>query len=328
MPAAGATPSAPGQPEKGVLDILVDAWALYKKHARALLVTCAVLFVPASIVKSCAISAIVGPTIEVGSAAAVERLNGGDAARLEANRVALQEAYQRHADKATIERLQADQARLLEDLGRHSMAAASAAMGGFTTWVLGLFGTLVVVFIFLVIEGVTKGALTIAVADRATGGSAGWREVWMLLFRRLGPLIVAVIVSAVIVAIGGVFFVIPGLILALLFAFVPQAVLIEGLRGRDAFRRSVDLVTSDWLRVAIMLFALVVLHWLAHEVVARLFLPASALFVRSLFGDLVTLILFPVPVLGMVLLYFDIRRRRDGFTDDRLRTDLEALKTA
>ena len=41
-----------------------------------------------------------------------------------------------------------------------------------------------------------------------------------------------------------------------------------------------------------------------------------------------TLVFLPVPVLGMVLLYFDIRRRRDGFTDDRLRADLEALKTA
>jgi hypothetical protein len=29
-----------------------------------------------------------------------------------------------------------------------------------------------------------------------------------------------------------------------------------------------------------------------------------------------------------VLLYFDIRRKRDGFTNDHLRADLEALKGA
>jgi hypothetical protein len=56
--------------------------------------------------------------------------------------------------------------------------------------------------------------------------------------------------------------------------------------------------------------------------------PSSALFVSSLFGDLVTMIFLPLPVLGMVLLYFDVRRKRDNFTDDRLRADLEALKTA
>ena len=327
MPAAEAAAPAPGLPEKGVFDILVEAWALYKKHARALLVTCAVLFVPASIVKSCAFAAILGPSLAAGSAAAAQRLSGDEGARLESARVALQEAYQRHADKGTIERLQADQARLLEELGRRSMSAASAAMGSFTIWVLGLFGSLVVSFIYLVTEGLTSGALTISVGDRVTGGAAEWREVWMLLFRRLGPLLLAVILRAVIVAFGFLFFFIPGVILGLLFAFVPQAVLLEGLRGRAAFRRSLDLVSSDWLRVAIMIIALAVLGWVAQQL-ASLLVPASALFVRSLFGDLVTLVFLPVPVLGMVLLYFDIRRKKDGLTDDRLRTDLEALKTA
>ncbi|HVU52699.1 MAG TPA: hypothetical protein VHL80_18590 [Polyangia bacterium] len=324
MPVADAAPSAPSQPDKGVADILGEAWRMYKTHARALIVICAVLFVPASIVKSCAFSAIMGPALAAGAAAG--GLPGGEAAALESSRVALQEAYQRHADKATIERLQADQARLLQDLGRRSMAAAGAAMGSFTVFVLGILGTLVTFFIYAVTVPLTNGALTIAVADRVTGGAAEWREVWMLLFRRLGPLLTAIVPAAFITAFGFVFFVIPGLILGLLFAFVSPVVLIEGLRGREALKRSVELVSSDWLRVAIMIIVLAVLRWLA-QLVASLLVPASALFVGSLFGDLVTLVFLPLPVLGMVLLYFDIRRRRDGFTDDRLRTDLVALKT-
>jgi hypothetical protein len=326
MPAADAAPRAPGPPEKGVFDILVEAWGLYKSHARALIVICAVLFVPASVIKSCAFSAIMGPTIAAGGAAAASSLSGNEGAQLEASRVALQEAYQRHADRGTIERLQADQARLLQDLGRRSMAAAGAAMGGFTIFILGILGTLVTFFIYAVTVPLTNGALTIAVADRATGGGAGWREVWILLFRRLGPLLTAIVPAAFITAFGFVFFVIPGVILGLLFAFVSPVVLIEGLRGRAALRRSVELVSSDWLRVAIMIIALAVLGW-AARLVASVLVPASALFVGSLLGDLVTLILLPVPVTGMVLLYFDIRRKRDGFTDDRLRADLEALKT-
>ena len=38
--------------------------------------------------------------------------------------------------------------------------------------------------------------------------------------------------------------------------------------------------------------------------------------------------MLPVPVLGTVLLYFDVRRKRDNFTHDNLRADLEALKGA
>ena len=50
------------------------------------------------------------------------------------------------------------------------------------------------------------------------------------------------------------------------------------------------------------------------------------MFLDSLFSDLITLVLLPVPVLGTVLLYFDIRRKRDNFTNDRLREDLAALR--
>jgi hypothetical protein len=325
IPVTGAVPVvAPGLPDKGVADILSDAWALYRKHARALLLTCAVLFVPASVAKSCALSMIMAPTM--AAASAVEATAALQATNLEASRQALQEAYKAHADAATIDNLQADQARILKDLGRRSMLAAGAAMGSFTLFVLGLLGTLVTFFIYAVAVPLTNGALTIAVGDRFIGGEPGWREVWMLLFRRLGPLLSAIIPAAFITAFGFAFFIVPGLILSLLFAFISPVVLIEGLRGRAALQRSVELVRSDWLRVAIMVLVFGVMRWFA-QLVAGALVPSSALFIGSLFGDLVTMIFLPLPVLGMVLLYFDIRRKQDNFTNDRLRADLDALKT-
>jgi hypothetical protein len=319
-------PTPPAPPEKGVADILKEAWELYRRHARALLVTCAVLFVPASVVKSCAMAVITGPTIAAATAAgATAELQKNDLVNAQR---ALQEAYATHVDKATLEKLQADQRRVLAEIERRSMTAARAAMGGFTVFILGLLGTLVTAFfVYGVVVPLTNGALTIMIADRVLGGNAGWREVWMLLFHRLGPLLTAVIPAAVLVAFGFVMFVIPGIVLGLLFAFLAPVVLIEGLTGRAAMQRSAALVSADWLRVALMIGVLAVLRWVA-EAVASLLVPSSALFVSSLVGDLVTMVLLPVPILGMVLLYFDIRRRRDGFTDDRLRADLEALKSA
>lgn len=309
-------------PEKGVADILKEAYDLYRKHARALLITCAVLFVPASIVKSCAVSAIMGPSI--AAAAAMETRSEQDH-ELEAANRALQQAYESHADEATLARMRADHTRLLEDRARHGVLGA--AMGSFTVLVLGILGTMVTFFIYCIAVPLTNGALTITVADRVLGGDADWRQVWMLLFRRLGPLLTAVIPAAFITAFGFVLFIVPGVILGLLFSFVSPVVLIEGLRGRAALRRSVELVSADWLRVAIMIVVFVVGRWFA-QLVAGALLPTSALFVGSLFSDLVTMLFLPLPVLGMVLLYFDIRRKRDGFTDDRLRADLEALRAA
>jgi hypothetical protein len=269
-------PQAPPAPEKGVADLLVEAFQLYRKHAKALLVTCALLFVPASIVKSLALAAILGPTV----------------------------AFATSADPAT------------------------ALGGGLSVFLLGTLGTLVTAFfLYGIIVPLTNGALTIAVADRILGGDAGWREVWMLLFRRLGKLLSAVVPAAIVVAIGFVFFVIPGLVLGLLFAFVSPVVLIEGIGGRAALERSTTLVRSDWLRVSLVVVVFGLLRG-AAQIVAGILVPHTAIFVSSLFGDLITMVLLPVPVLGMVLLYLDVRRKRDNFSSDNLRADLEALKGA
>jgi hypothetical protein len=269
-------PQVSPTPEKGVADILTEAFQLYRKHAKALLVTCALLFVPASIIKSLALAAILGPTMALATSA----------------------------------------------------DPTAALAGGLSVYVLGLLGTAVTAFfLYGIIVPLTNGALTISVADRVLGGNAEWREVWMLLFRRLAKLLSAVIPAAIGVALGFVFFVIPGLILGLLFAFVSPVVLIEGIGGRAALERSVALVRSDWLRVTLVVLVFGLLRGVA-QLLASALVPPSAIFVSSLFGDLITMVLLPVPVLGMVLLYFDVRRKRDNFTPDHLRADLEALKGA
>src|SRR3954453_17547262 len=97
---------------------------------------------------------------------------------------------------------------------------AAALAGSLSVYMLGLLGTMVTAFfLYGIIVPLTNGALTIAAADRILGGEAGPREVWMLLFRRLGKLMTAIVPAAIFVALGIVLFVIPGLVLALFFAF-------------------------------------------------------------------------------------------------------------
>ncbi len=272
-----ASPEVVPTPEKGVADLLIEAFRLYRAHAKPLLLTCALLFVPAAIVNSLARAAILGPTIALAQT--------GD-------------------------------------------PAAVAMAGPFWVYMLGLAGTLVTgFFLYGIIVPLTNGALTIAVADRILGGNAGWREVWMLLFRRLGLLLSAVVPAAIVVAIGCVFFLIPGLVCALFFAFVSPVVLIEGIGGRAALERSTALVRSDWLRVALVLLTFALVRGLAQVLGTALVAPGS-IFFGSLLSDLVTMVLLPIPVLGAVLLYFDIRRKRENFTPDNLRTELDALKTS
>src|SRR6185436_8984624 len=111
-----------------------------------------------------------------------------------------------------------------------------------------------------------QAALTMATADRLLGGHADWREHWALLMPRLPLLASAVLPAALALAVGFLFFVLPGLVLSFLFLFVIPVVLLEQRSGAAALQRSYHLVRSDWLRVALMFVAFGLSYAVAHAV--------------------------------------------------------------
>lgn len=303
-------------PDKGLADILVESFRLYRAHARPVLLICALLFVPASLAKSCVVSALLAPKLAAGSPGKVAEL----ARDAEAAGSALADAYARNADGDTIARLQRESLQRLEDIAR-----GADAPGRFTLWVLGVLATLVSALTFASAVPLTAGALTIAVADRVTGGGIGWVEAWMLLLGRLGRLLTAIVPAAGLIAIGLVLWVIPGLVVAFCFTLVAQVAVIEGVGGAAALRRSVQLVGSDWLRVALLLAVFLAFTW-AARLLADLVVPDTAIFMTALVGDLLTLAAMPVPLIAGVLLYLDVRKRRDNFGDTELRAALASLR--
>jgi hypothetical protein len=304
---------------RGVLRLLLEALAIYRRHARAFLITAAVLLVPGSFISSCAVSAVMAPVmVDAPSTHEVaERL----ASRTQDLSRRLEEVA-RNGDPELARRSGEDahqlreQAERLARLTLGSTGAAVLALAGWAIIALVLYG---------LVLPLTHGAITVAVADRILGGNATWREHWMLLFRRLGLLLSALVPAALLVMLGYFCLVIPGLVLSFCFAFVAPVVLIEGIGGAAALRRSYALVRADWLRTALMLISFGLLNTAAHWLVG-LFLPRSAVFFGSFLGDLLMMVVMPVPIIAAVLLYFQLRREVDGLTDDRLKAELEALR--
>jgi len=170
-----------------------------------------------------------------------------------------------------------------------------------------------------------QAALTIATADRLLAGKADWRQHWSLLVPRLSLLLSAALPAALILAAGFFVAVLPGLVLAFFFLFVTPVVLFERLGGAAALRRSFRLVERDWLRAALMFVFFGLSGSLSHWV-AGLLAPSGALLLDNFLGDLVFLLVMPVPIIGTVLLYLDLRRKVDGLDDDHLKAELESLR--
>ena len=78
------TPEGAPAPEKGVADILGEAFRLYRANAKPLLLTCALLFVPAAVINSMARSAILGPTLAIAGVVRSGRGAGRQPERLHA----------------------------------------------------------------------------------------------------------------------------------------------------------------------------------------------------------------------------------------------------
>jgi hypothetical protein len=312
---------------RGPVDFMREALALYRQHARAFLLTAAALFVPGSFMSSCALSATLGPLIH--QAESYEDAGQRVAERSQALAKRMEEQVRKGGavDSKALAELAQESHRNWQEMGR--------AGGNLTTVfkkvvaiVLGLLGWLLfAIILYGMILPLTQGALTVAVADRMQGGRATWLQNWSILLRYKGPLLSALLPAALLGFVGYLFLLLPGMLISCFFSFVSPVVLLEGLGGQAALKRSFALVRSDWFRVALLLLSFGILNWLAHGF-AALILPTGAIFWSLFLADLISLVLMPVPIILSALLYLDIRRTHDGITREQLAAQLAALRLA
>ncbi len=229
-------------------------------------------------------------------------------------------------DPKKLQQLSQQQAKELQDLGRSLKVTGTAAVGGLMAFLLGFVAMLIgLALMYGIGIPLVTGALTIIVADRATGGNAGPAEAYKLLLKRLGKFFSAWIPAFCIVLLGLCLLVLPGLIASFFFVFVAPVVLLENIGGVAALKRSVALVKANVLQVAVVGLVFAGIRIVASALTS-IFVPAGAYFFGSLVQDVLLLFLLPVPIVGSVLLYLDIRRQADGLDYQGVQAGIESLR--
>jgi hypothetical protein len=296
--------------------ILSEAFALYRKHLGTLLLTCAIVLVPVSLVKSTALALILAPT----AAITVQADHAKALAEKTAERTQKMLA---ETDPAKREQLEVDQQKELEDLQRSVVTDGAVAMGGLFTAVIGaLMALLGVAVMYGIAIPIVTGALTIVVANLVTAGNGGPTRAYGRLFRRFGKLATAETLGFLLVLIGLCLLVIPGLVLAFLFLFAGPVVLLENVGGFAALKRSVVLVKANVPQVAVVCLVFAAIR-IAASIVSKVFIPTTAVFVDSVVEDALVMFMAPFPILGTVLLYLDIRRQTEGLDGPQIRAALD-----
>jgi hypothetical protein len=120
----------------------------------------------------------------------------------------------------------------------------------------------------------------------------------------MGALLVTGVQGALLIALGTVLLVLPGIAAMMAFAFAVPAVVIEGLSGSAALDRSWRLVRGrPW---AVLALWMLIAALTAASIAIAGIMPAGAW--RLFGGSLVRTLTYPLPLAGFIVLYAEARR--------------------
>lgn len=179
---------------------------------------------------------------------------------------------------------------------------------------------------------VVHGLLAKAGSDLYLTGQVNVRETYRFGVSRLFALIVTMTLLVMAISAGLIFFIIPGIVLSIYWAFALQIVMIEQKRFVDALSRSFRLVSGHWWHAAVFLVLCGIFVWVLEMIVLS---PSQILtvveFIRhpdaifsgglpsvlllaaqGLFSALAAALLAPVGAFATTLFYYDLRMRKEG----------------
>jgi hypothetical protein len=188
----------------------------------------------------------------------------------------------------------------------------------------------VVVAMLAVILGfaVVAGAVSRAAVAAVAGEDLGVRRSYRFAVGRVWPLFLVLVLSWLLTMLGLVLFVVPGIVVGVLLSVSFPALVVESTRVRDALFRSWNLVAGRWWHT----FGTLLLTWLLLGLAVNLVDNAAGGFghgwvAETIAQALAITLAAPFAVLVAVLLYLDLRARREPLDSDLPGRDRRASGT-
>jgi len=210
---------------------------------------------------------------------------------------------------------------------------------------IGAFALLIpIVILIFVLNQVALGTLTAAVSAAFLQQEVSLGNAYRSVRSKLSRLLGATMLSSLFMVLGLLACIVPGIYLLLSYLLVGQVVVLEGLGGRAALKRSKELMRkktdkgffkNNVMKASILLLIAFVLGSVVGGIVSVPFAilnvlnpPVAALdlvsplhLLQGVLTMAVQAAVAPVGQIAMILFYYDIRIRKEGF-------DLEVLTAA
>ncbi len=192
-----------------------------------------------------------------------------------------------------------------------------AVSGSF--WRASLASALVA-FVGIVISQVLTGAITREAAGVFVGQPLTLGGAYSFGIARLWSILWVSILVGLIVALGFILFIIPGFIFLTWLAVSLPALVIEDKRGTNALSRSWNLVRGRAWPVFGVIVVAALITGVVNAIITAPF--GHNWFVRGLLAGIASTVTTPYTALVGVLLYLDLRVRKESLDQVRLQSDL------
>ncbi len=184
---------------------------------------------------------------------------------------------------------------------------------------LGALGNLVW---WLLLYPWTLGAATYAISRIYLGEEADLWKALRVALDEVGTLFLTSLIVSVIVFIGLLLLIVPGILWWLSYSLIVPVIMLEGTNSQEARWRSRELTRNYRGRILVLFVIVIFLQFVAQLAAIGL---VGALFENILLTQAVqwvaTVLAVPLPIVLTILLYYDLRIRKEGF-------DLELLSGA
>jgi hypothetical protein len=204
----------------------------------------------------------------------------------------------------------------------HGQQLQGQAAASTSFWAV-VSASLLAALVGLLLYQVLTGAITRTIATEVTGQDLGLEQSYRFGLARLAPILVVSILVGLATIGGLILFIIPGIYIGVRLAVSIQALVVEDKRGTEAIRRSWDLVGGHWWHAAFTLLVAGLLTAVVNAVITAPF-SAGAWFLQAVAAAVATIVTLPFGALVGVLLYLDLRARKERLDLDTLKTDLQA----
>jgi hypothetical protein len=169
---------------------------------------------------------------------------------------------------------------------------------------------------------IANGACFKAISDAYLGERPTWRSSLRFAFARIHSILWITILGGLLTGLGTILCIIPGIYLWAAFAVAVPAMLTEGVKGSKALGRSRELVTGRWWGTfGVVLLGSILAGIVSGAIgfVARLAggtadaNSVAGFLVNTISGTLGSMVGTPFTAAFVIVLYFDLRVRKEAF---------------